>query len=460
MTDGPPNQDSAAGTGAEPGAATSSGRAADGGRRLTPGATRARRADEGGRHRPLPPGEGQPWSWGGDRSWEGRGRRGRRGGFRGGPWGAGRGGPRPTWWPEGEPWPARHRRPWRGFGCLFGVLFLAGVLGLLSLATSVVGNILSAPGPAGVVIRVASFLLVITVVAGLARTARTIRGSGTVLDALVDQAARVEAGDYSARVETIGPIPTPVRGLARGFNTMAARLEADEAQRRTLLADVTHELRTPLAVINGSVEAILDGVHPADEAHLSAILEETRILDRLIEDLRTLALSESGALSLHREPTDLGILATDVATSFAATAAAAGVELATSVDDDLPLLDLDPVRIREVVGNLVANALRHTPSGGRIAIEARSARIDRAGHAPGDDAVEIVVRDTGSGIDAELLPHVFDRFIRGAGSTGSGLGLSIARGLVELHRGTIVASSPTDGGTEIRIQLPIESPQS
>ena len=308
-------------------------------------------------------------------------------------------------------------------------------------------------------IRIASFLIVVAVVAGLAGTARTIRGSGTVLDALVDQAARVEAGDYSARVETIGPIPTPVRGLARGFNTMAARLEADEAQRRTLLADVTHELRTPLAVIHGSVEAILDGVHPADEAHLSAILEETRILDRLIEDLRTLALSESGALSLHREPTDLGILATDVATSFAAAAAAAGVELTTSIDDDLPLLDLDPVRIREVVGNLVANALRHTPSGGRIAIEARSVRIARAGNAPGDDAAEIVVRDTGSGIDPELLPHVFDRFIRGAGSTGSGLGLSIARGLVELHGGTIVASSPTDGGTEIRIRLPIEPPQ-
>jgi two-component system sensor histidine kinase BaeS len=164
-------------------------------------------------------------------------------------------------------------------------------------------------------------------------------------------------------------------------------------------------------------------------------------------------------LSLHREPTDLGILATDVATSFAAAAMAAGVELTTSVHDDLPLLDLDPVRIREVVGNLVANALRHTPSGGRIAIEARSVRIARAGHDPGDDAVEIVVRDTGSGIDPELLPHVFDRFIRGAGSTGSGLGLSIARGLVELHGGTIVASSPPDEGTEIRIQLPIERPQ-
>jgi two-component system sensor histidine kinase BaeS len=323
------------------------------------------------------------------------------------------------------------------------------VIGLVSFATSLVGRVLDAPGPFGHVIRIASVLLVVGVVVALARSARTIRGSGTVLDALVEQAARVEGGDYSARVDVVGPAPAPVRGLARGFNTMAARLEADEAQRRTLLADVTHELRTPLAVVQGSVEAILDGVHPADEIHLSAILDETRILDRLIEDLRTLALSESGALSLHREPTDLSILATDVATSFAATATAAQIELGATIDDDLPLLDLDPVRIREVIGNLVANALRHTPAGGRITIGARVVQ----------QAVEITVRDTGSGIDPELLPHVFDRFARGAGSTGSGLGLSIARGLIELHGGTIEAMSAPGGGTEVRIRLPVEAPQ-
>jgi two-component system sensor histidine kinase BaeS len=329
---------------------------------------------------------------------------------------------------------------------------VAGVIGLLAFATSLVGRVLDAPGPFGHVVRLASFVVVLAVVVGLARTARTIRGSGTVLDALVEQAARVEAGDYAARVNTIGRVPAPVGALARGFNTMAARLEADEAQRRTLLADVTHELRTPLAVVQGSVEAILDGIHPADETHLSAILEETHILDRLIEDLRTLALSESGALSLHREPTDLSILVTDVATSFEASAASAGVELATTIDDDLPLLDVDPVRIREVVGNLVANALRHTPAGGRIGVHGRLAYADGK---PRSQLIEITVRDTGSGIDPELLPHVFDRFARGAGSPGSGLGLAIARGLVALHGGTIEASSPPGGGAEIRIRLPI-----
>jgi two-component system, OmpR family, sensor histidine kinase BaeS len=290
----------------------------------------------------------------------------------------------------------------------------------------------------------------VAVVVALARAGRTIRGTGTVLDALVDQAAHVEAGDYSARVETVGPLPTPVRALARGFNTMAARLEADEAQRRTLLADVTHELRTPLAIVQGNVEAILDGVHPADETHLSAILEETRVLDRLIEDLRTLALSESGALSLHREATDLSILVTDVATSFGAVAASSGLEITTTIDDELPLLEVDPVRIREVIGNLVANAIRHTPAGGRVWLDA--GRVP----GPGPATAEIVVRDNGSGIDPELLPHVFERFARGAGSTGSGLGLSIARGLVELHGGTIEASSPAAGGTAIRIRIPVE----
>jgi signal transduction histidine kinase len=235
---------------------------------------------------------------------------------------------------------------------------------------------------------------------------------------------------------------------------MAARLETDEAQRRSLLADVTHELRTPLAVVRGSVEAILDGIHPADEAHLAAILEETRVLDRLIEDLRTLALSESGSLSLHREPTDLAVLVGEVATSFGAAAAEAGTDLALAVEDDLPLVDVDPVRIREVIANIVSNALRHTPGGGRITI--------RAARGPSDAAVggtvEIAVDDSGPGIPPDLLPRVFERFTRGPASAGSGLGLSIARGLVELHGGSIVATSPAGGGAEIRVVLPIDRP--
>ncbi|HEY3162826.1 MAG TPA: HAMP domain-containing sensor histidine kinase [Candidatus Limnocylindrales bacterium] len=420
-------------------------RAADGGSRTNRRQTEARIREEMRDRMIRQAGHSGAWSQT-DRGGRSRGR------MRWGPPDPGRGwdsSERPPWWPDQEAWPPGRRRPWRGFGCLFGVLFLAGVLGLLSIGTTVIGHVLGTPGPIGVIVRVASIAVVVAILIALARLARAIRGSGTILDALVDQAGRVEAGDYSARVDTAGPVPPPVRALARGFNTMAARLEADEAQRRSLLADVTHELRTPLAVVQGSVEAILDGIHPADEAHLSAILDVTRVLDRLIEDLRTLALSESGGLSLHREPTDLGILATEVATSFTATATSAGVTIETDIADDLPLLDLDPVRIREVIGNLVANAVRHTPDGGRVTIRARAAQGDAG------DLVEIVVADTGPGIDPDLLPHVFERFARGAGSTGSGLGLSIARGLVELHGGAIEAVLPPAGGTEIRVRLPV-----
>jgi len=369
-------------------------------------------------------------------------------------WGPPWAGERPAWWPADERWPPRGRpRPWRGFGCLFGFLFVIGVLGLVSIAASVVGGVMAAPGIPGHVIRLTALLVTIVVVSAIIRAGTTIRGSGNVLDELVDQAARVEAGDYSARVDVTGPAPGPVRDLVRGFNTMAARLEADEAQRRSLLADVTHELRTPLTVIAGNVEAILDGVHPADEAHLDAILEETRVLSRLVEDLRTLALSEAGSLSLHREPTDLDVLCAEVAMSFAAAADAAGVSLGTEVDDDVPLADVDPVRIREVLGNLVSNAIRHTPSGGRVSIAGRRGRTGH-GERGAAERIELVVNDTGPGIDPALLPHVFERFARGQGSTGTGLGLSIARGLIELHGGSIAALSPPGGGAEIRIELP------
>jgi two-component system sensor histidine kinase BaeS len=330
---------------------------------------------------------------------------------------------------------------------------VAGVLSLVSIALTIVGHLVGTPGPFGVVIRIAAVAIAIAIVVGVIRTARAIRGSSTVLDSLLDQAARVETGDYSARVEVDRPAPRPVRDLARGFNTMAARLEADERVRRDLIADVAHELRTPLAVVQGSVEAILDGVHPADEAHLGAILEETRVLARLVDDLRTVALSEAGTLSLHREPTDLGVLIGDVVTSFGASAEAGGIDLVSDVDDDLPLLDIDPIRIREVVANLVANALRHTPAGGRIEISGRPLEGETA--TGRIRTIDLRVRDDGSGIDPELLPHVFERFARGARSNGSGLGLSIARGLVELHGGTIAATARAGGGTEVAIRLPI-----
>jgi len=371
-------------------------------------------------------------------------RRGRRG-WQDRRWAGARAGSRPPWWPDDEPWPpAGRRRPWRGFGCLFGVFLLIGFLGIASLASQVVGGILGAGGPAGMVVRGVSLVVAIAVVVAIITAGRTVGRSGAVLDELVDVASRLEAGDYTARVRQPVRGPRPVRELVRAFDTMAARLEADEAQRRSLLADVTHELRTPLAVVQGNIEAIIDGVHPADEAHLSAILDETSVLTRLVEDLRTLALSEAGSLSLHREPTDLAILAADVATAFETSAGAAGITLDTAIDEGVPLLDIDPVRIREVLGNLVGNAIRHTPAGGTIRI---AGRLD-------GPWVELTVADTGRGIEPELLPHVFERFSRSAITGGTGLGLAIARGIVELHGGTIAATSPPGEGTRIVVRLP------
>jgi len=323
-----------------------------------------------------------------------------------------------------------------------------GFLGLGALASQLVGGILAAGGPTGAMVRVAAIAVAVAVLVGFLRTGGALRRSGAVLDELGEVASRVEAGDYTARVRRPVDAPRPVRDLVRAFDTMAARLEADENQRRSLLADVTHELRTPLAVVQGNVEAIIDGVHPPDEAHLSAILDETRVLTRLVEDLRTLALSEAGSLSLHREPTDLAILATDIATAFEAAAGTAGISIDVDVDDSLPLLDIDPVRIREVISNLVGNAIRHTPSGGTIRI---TGRLDAG-------SVQLIVADSGSGIEPELLPRVFERFSRSASTGGSGLGLAIARGLVELHGGTIAATSPPGGGTRIEVRLPATVP--
>ena len=332
--------------------------------------------------------------------------------------------------------------PWmrgRGFGCLFGVLFLI-------VAGSVVAGsalVLASLGP------IPGFIALAFVVFVLGWMGRTLLVTGRALDRLVDATHRVEAGDYSVRVQTVGPPSGRTRlvdELNVGFDTMAERLETDERQRRTLLAEISHELRTPLTVVQGNLEAITDGVYPADPEHIGLILEETRVLGRLIDDLRTLALSEAGTLTLHPEPTDPDLLVAEVVRSFEPAAAAAGVTLGVSIDGDLPITELDPVRIREVLSNLVANALGHTPAGGRVTVV--------GGVDPGD-WIRLEVRDTGRGIDPELLPHVFDRFVKGDASRGSGLGLAIARQLVVAHDGDIEAESRPGAGTTVRFRLPI-----
>ena len=275
--------------------------------------------------------------------------------------------------------------------------------------------------------------------------ARGIRRIVAPLGDLIGAAERVEAGDYSARVRPRGP--RELRALGKAFNDMSARLERSETERRRLLADVTHELRTPLTVMQGNLEGLLDHLYVADDSRIGSILEETRVLSRLIDDLRTLSLAEAGALTLHREPTDVVALVRDTASAFRAQADQSGVGITVAADLGVPTVDADPVRTREVLTNLLSNALRYTPRGGSV----------RVGIVPWPDHVSVEVRDTGSGIAEDALPHIFDRFYKSDESRGSGLGLAIARSLVVAQGGDIRASSTPGQGTEMRFTLPLVS---
>jgi two-component system, OmpR family, sensor histidine kinase BaeS len=340
----------------------------------------------------------------------------------------------------------------RGFGCLItlmatlvvsiGVLVLWLLGGLLGLSRNE-GFLATLARPAGLVVLVVG---IIALVIGI----RIARSVAAPLSELVDAAGRIEAADYSVRVrEPVGG-RGELRGLTRAFNEMAARLEAEDATRRRLLADVSHELRTPLAVIQGNLEALLDGVYPPDDAHIGPIVEEVRVMERLVDDLRTLSLAEAGALPLHREATDPAVLLEDVAAAHRARAEAAAVAITVEVRGPLPSVDLDPVRIRQVVSNLVDNAIRAIVAAGQTAgTITLSAGVDGR-------HLSIDVVDDGPGIPAELLGSVFDRFTKSAESRGSGLGLSIARAIVIAHGGTIAAESPPGGrGTRMRIELPL-----
>ena len=352
-------------------------------------------------------------------------------------WGPPAPGRRPPWWPEGEPFPPRRwgrRGPpafVRRLGC-----FLAAILGFAVLAGAVVGGLIAQRGGWPVAFLAAGFL-VLVVLGGVGAARRMTRP----MNSLIESAGRIEAGDYSVQVPESGP--RDLRSVARAFNEMSARLKASDEQRRGFLAELAHEFRTPLTVIRGQAEAIGDGVYPGDAAHLSPILDATQTLDRLVEDLRTLVLTDAGNLVLHKEPTDLGALAADTVESFQTQADAAHVTLGAEVADNLQPVEVDPARIRSVIGNLLSNAIRHTPPGGLVKV--------RVGGS-GNEAV-VTVSDTGEGIPPELLPHVFDRFVKGASSPGSGLGLAIARDIVVAHGGKLEIQSTVGSGTSVRMTL-------
>ncbi|MFJ5844902.1 sensor histidine kinase [Streptomyces sp. NPDC092903] len=296
----------------------------------------------------------------------------------------------------------------------------------------------------------AALVLALTVGASVLVGARLVRP----LRALTGAAQRMRDGEDS--VPVLVAADTEIGRLAATFNDMSAHRARLEAQRKAMVSDVAHELRTPLSNIRGWLEAAQDGVAEPDPAFISSLHEEAVQLQHIIDDLQDLAQADAGALRLHAEPVRIEELLTQVAAAHQARAETSGVALTVLPVDPghpVPGLTADPVRLRQAIGNLVSNAVRHTPSGGSVTL--------RPYGSESGDAVLVDVKDTGSGIPAEDLAHVFDRFWRGEKSRsrrtgGSGLGLAIVRKLTEAHDGTVTAVSVPGRGSVFTLRLPAD----
>lgn len=329
---------------------------------------------------------------------------------------------RPPWWPEGEEWPREGGRPHFFFFALIGVAVLVGVGFLMGSAFHRPWSL----WPLGVI--------------ALLFFARSGRPRFFPVGKLVDAAAKLASGDYSVRVREVEG--GPMRQVIRSFNGMAERLEQSSEQRRRLLADVGHELRTPLTVIQGELEAMADGIHPVGHEQLEMLLDETRLLARLVDDFRVLSLSEAGELRLDAEIIEANTLLADAVAPYLASAMRAGITIEPRAEAGS--LMGDPLRLREVLANLITNAIRHTPAGGRVEVTATRSSTGWL----------FSIRDTGPGIAPDRLPLIFERFVKGADSRGTGLGLSIARELVRAHGGDMRASSIEGQGTTIEFSVP------
>ncbi len=268
---------------------------------------------------------------------------------------------------------------------------------------------------------------------------------------LTQAAEAIAAGDMEQRVTV--RTGDEIGRLAQAFNTMTDSLDRAETLRRQMVADIAHELRTPLSLVQGNLEAILDGLYELNLENVASVHEETLVLTRLVNDLRDLALAEAGQLRLQRETVDLSDLVERAVEGFRAQAVEQEVTLVTELSPDLPLISGDEQRLGQVLLNLLSNALRHTPPGGRIVISVR----------PEPAGLFVSVADTGRGIPPEDLPHVFERFYRAdksraRNSGGSGLGLAIARQIVEAHGGRIWVESWVGVGSTFFVALPSPPP--
>jgi signal transduction histidine kinase len=277
--------------------------------------------------------------------------------------------------------------------------------------------------------------------------ARRVRGP---LGRLTEAARTMAAGRYDARVPAVGA-GTEVDQLAEAFNTMAARLQRTEDTRRRMLSDLAHEMRTPISVLTVYCEGLQDGVATWDETTSQVMNEQLSRLTRLVEDIDDVSRAEEGRIDLDRTEEPVGDLARAAADAHREAYAAKGVALDVDVDDEAGLVEVDRQRMGQVLGNLLTNALRHTPPGGTVTVRA-------TGHGP--HRAVLAVTDTGDGIAADRLPQVFERFWRGDTARdrdhgGSGIGLTISRALVEAHGGTLTAASPGPGaGAAFTVELP------
>jgi two-component system sensor histidine kinase BaeS len=264
--------------------------------------------------------------------------------------------------------------------------------------------------------------------------------------ALTGAAQRMRSGDHAARVPVTGR--DEVARLGHAFNAMAESIQQHDHQRKAMVSDVAHELRTPLANIKGYLVASEDGVVPLDRELVSSLLEETGLLEHLVADLQDLALADAGMLRLHKAPRDLSELAQQVVSAHRPAAETAGVSLTADVPGPA-MASVDSARIRQALGNLVSNAIRFTPSGGHVVLGVRRVA----------DGYNLTVTDNGTGIAEEHLPHLFDRFYRAEQSRsrttgGSGLGLAITKHLAEAHDGRITVTSRLGSGSTFTIWIP------
>lgn len=281
------------------------------------------------------------------------------------------------------------------------------------------------------------------------------RGIARPISAVGAAASRVGAGDLQARVtppaSAIGAASEVVE-LTEGFNRMASTLERHEQERRAMVADVAHELRTPITAMSLRLEALRDGLVPFDAAEVQRLAHQTALLHRLVEDLRTLSLADAGRLALRREAVDAGRLVEDAREAFAPLAEAKGVSVvlaSAAVEDHPAAIHGDADRLRQALTNLLDNALRATPAGGTIRVTVTSDA----------ESVSVGVHDQGPGFAEGDLPEVFERFRQGeAGRRDlrghAGLGLAIVRALVELHGGSVTARNRAGGGAEVTVRLP------